>query len=125
MATVSVEEHVVPGTIVTSTGEGTAITVTEAPETITDIQNYLQSFNKEIGEASGGNTNDGSSGNPNATFYTIDTSQVRGLLMNASELTFAHLSRFLLMVLHLRLPMLHQDQLVELKTQPLASKHWL
>lgn len=36
-------------------------------ETITDIQNYLQSFNKEIGEHGGG---DG------ATFYTIDASQL-------------------------------------------------
>lgn len=38
----------------------------EGPESITDIQNYLQSFNREIGE-DGTPTN----GNPN-TFYQLD-----------------------------------------------------
>lgn len=40
-----------------------------ASEPITDIQNYLQTFNKEIGEES-------SQANANQTFYAIDTSQV-------------------------------------------------
>lgn len=42
----------------------------EGPESITDIQNYLQSFNKEIGE-DGTQTN--GAGN---TFYQLDA-QVR------------------------------------------------
>lgn len=46
------------------------IAADDGGETITDIQNYLQSFNKEIGEAAG---SDGNAGQ--ATFY-IDTSQV-------------------------------------------------
>jgi hypothetical protein len=38
----------------------------EGPESITDIQNYLQSFNKEIGE-------DGTQTNGNtSTFYQLD-----------------------------------------------------
>ncbi|RWS19874.1 Zinc-finger double domain containing protein 12-like protein, partial [Leptotrombidium deliense] len=48
-------------------------------ETISDIQNYLQSFNKEIGEAS---TNDAAG---TTTFYTIDTSQVLGTTGNAED----------------------------------------
>ena len=42
-------------------------------ESISDIQNYLQTFNKEIGEES-------NSQNQNATYYAIDTSQVSGIL---------------------------------------------
>ncbi|KAI1301900.1 Transcriptional repressor CTCF [Halotydeus destructor] len=49
------------------------VTADDGAETITDIQNYLQSFNKEIGEAGAGDGTPGS-----ATFYTIDTSQVLG-----------------------------------------------
>ncbi|RWS24170.1 Zinc-finger double domain containing protein 12-like protein, partial [Leptotrombidium deliense] len=48
-------------------------------ETISDIQNYLQSFNKEIGEAS---TNDAAA---TTTFYTIDTSQVLGASGNTED----------------------------------------
>lgn len=42
-------------------------------ENITDIQNYLQSFNKEIGDQGSG---DGQGGGAGTTFYAIDTSQV-------------------------------------------------
>lgn len=41
-------------------------------ENITDIQNYLQSFNREIGES--GNTDAQAGQQP--TFYAIDASQV-------------------------------------------------
>lgn len=46
-------------------------------ENITDIQNYLQSFNKEIGESGAG---DGQAAAAGTTFYAIDTSQVCLLL---------------------------------------------
>lgn len=51
-----------------ATNAGELVAADDGGESITDIQNYLQSFNKEIGEASGA---DG-----NAVLYTIDTSQV-------------------------------------------------
>ena len=47
-------------------------------ENITDIQNYLQSFNKEIGESGSG---DAAAAAGATTFYAIDTSQV-GLLLS-------------------------------------------
>lgn len=54
--------------------ESSATVTTEGQdgENITDIQNYLQSFNKEIGD---GANADGQSGN--TTYFTIDASQVR------------------------------------------------
>jgi len=43
-------------------------------ENISDIQNYLQSFNKEIGETTVSATEPNSI--TSQTYYTIDTSQV-------------------------------------------------
>jgi hypothetical protein len=51
---------------------------TDEGENITDIQNYLQSFNKEIGDQGAG---DGAAGSAaGTTFYAIDTSQVSVLV---------------------------------------------
>lgn len=44
-------------------------------ESITDIQNYLQTFNKEIGEESN---------QQGQTYYAIDTSQVKMWLLCVS-----------------------------------------
>ena len=55
-------------------------------ENITDIQNYLQSFNKEIGESGSG---DAAAAAGATTFYAIDTSQVGAPALDALSLTAA------------------------------------
>lgn len=55
-----------------STTATTELVAADDPENITDIQNYLQSFNKEIGEVGAG---DGQSNSAGTTYY-IDASQV-------------------------------------------------
>lgn len=64
-----------------------------ASEPITDIQNYLQTFNKEIGEES-------SQANSNQTFYAIDTSQVFFFL---HFLSFTNrICQILILIFHLK-----------------------
>ncbi|RWS04673.1 Zinc-finger double domain containing protein 12-like protein [Dinothrombium tinctorium] len=67
-------EKVAKGLMANIAGASTVAADGDPTETITDIQNYLQSFNKEIGEASGTGNEASSAGT--TTFYTIDTSQV-------------------------------------------------
>lgn len=55
------------------------VSTDEGGETITDIQNYLQSFNKEIGEAGGGE----------GTAFFIDASQLPGDVASGTPTTVA------------------------------------
>lgn len=59
-------------------GGNIVVASSDSVENINEIHNYLQSFNKEIGETTVGATS-------TPTYYTIDTSQVRVNLFLAVE----------------------------------------